>query len=603
MGSQQQPNETLQRLVDDYQRVNRNTIHLDGDITLPAPSEEQKRNHVRQRSITKRKRNSIYQDYSLNLPVEIEGSKESPPENINQQEFTHCKPVHTELRGPLLECLDIYRGSQDPIPREDTEDHESNGTAVIVLQHNLVSFAGLRNLIFLVLVYNNCDKCLQLAKTFSLMAFWGRVRHSVSLSDDLIYCAITVCVSLMSIVVAFAIEKSAVQAISPSSKLHRMINVVKPEKSLKKKKSITNIQLRQMTNLSNINRISLVTLLLHLANVLIYLIGVNWIVYKAVQNCLIGTVTTLMSVVITLKLISYCLANKELRVLYVKSLNHKSLTSSATLLNTRDTDDKLIYLPRAYDSCQYPKNVSLANILQYSLFPTLVYQPVYPMNWDTKRNYPFVLYKSIEIVALMFAIQYLNNHYALPYFATLLSLLSKNTLTTNTSIQILDISLRLSATSILMWIIVYYSFFHDVLSIIAELTRFGDRDFYYNWWNSETIANYWAHWNKPLNKFMRRHLSFLDNNSMFFVFAIIAELVVAVPTHNFAGLAFISIIMQIIWIRSSEMMYSHSRNGRRLSFTGNCIFWFNLFLGHPLFFLFYYLSWYFKNSYLQGHSI
>ena len=41
----------------------------------------------------------------------------------------------------------------------------------------------------------------------------------------------------------------------------------------------------------------------------------------------------------------------------------------------------------------------------------------------------------------------------------------------------------------------FYAFFHCALYLLAELTRFGDRQFYKDWWNSSFIDEYWRTWN------------------------------------------------------------------------------------------------------------
>lgn len=46
-----------------------------------------------------------------------------------------------------------------------------------------------------------------------------------------------------------------------------------------------------------------------------------------------------------------------------------------------------------------------------------------------------------------------------------------------------------------MWLIMFYAFFHCALNLFAEITRFGDRQFYKDWWNCSFIDEYWRTWN------------------------------------------------------------------------------------------------------------
>ena len=39
-----------------------------------------------------------------------------------------------------------------------------------------------------------------------------------------------------------------------------------------------------------------------------------------------------------------------------------------------------------------------------------------------------------------------------------------------------------------IWLLMFYCFFHLWLNILAELLRFGDRAFYKDWWNAESLG-------------------------------------------------------------------------------------------------------------------
>uniref|UniRef100_A0A4W5K853 Uncharacterized protein n=1 Tax=Hucho hucho TaxID=62062 RepID=A0A4W5K853_9TELE len=65
--------------------------------------------------------------------------------------------------------------------------------------------------------------------------------------------------------------------------------------------------------------------------------------------------------------------------------------------------------------------------------------------------------------------------------------------------------LRLAVPNHLLWLIFFYWFFHSSLNFIAELLQFGDREFYRDWWNSETITYFWQNWNIPVHKWCLRH--------------------------------------------------------------------------------------------------
>jgi len=50
-----------------------------------------------------------------------------------------------------------------------------------------------------------------------------------------------------------------------------------------------------------------------------------------------------------------------------------------------------------------------------------------------------------------------------------------------------------------IWLLMFYAMFHSWLNFTAELLRFGDRLFYKDWWNAETLDMYWRNWNLPVH--------------------------------------------------------------------------------------------------------
>jgi diacylglycerol O-acyltransferase-1 len=63
--------------------------------------------------------------------------------------------------------------------------------------------------------------------------------------------------------------------------------------------------------------------------------------------------------------------------------------------------------------------------------------------------------------------------------------------------------------------------------------------------NSESLGVYWRTWNKPVYQFFRRHVyspmrsrgwsHMTASTAVFFVSAVLHELLVGVPTHNLIG--------------------------------------------------------------------
>lgn len=62
-------------------------------------------------------------------------------------------------------------------------------------------------------------------------------------------------------------------------------------------------------------------------------------------------------------------------------------------------------------------------------------------------------------------------------------------------IMILERIMKLAIPNVYGWILLFYAFFHCWMNFLAELTRFSDRNFYKDWWNSKYLDEYWRTWN------------------------------------------------------------------------------------------------------------
>jgi len=105
--------------------------------------------------------------------------------------------------------------------------------------------------------------------------------------------------------------------------------------------------------------------------------------------------------------------------------------------------------------------------------------------------------------------------------------------------------MKLSTISLVIWLAGFFALFQSFLNILAEVTTFGDRNFYDDWWNSPSVGTYWRTWNKPVYQFMKRHVfsplvgrgwsPYSASVAVFTFSAILHELMVGVPTHNMIG--------------------------------------------------------------------
>lgn len=242
------------------------------------------------------------------------------------------------------------------------------------------------------------------------------------------------------------------------------------------------------------------------------------VVYFYIHHPGIGTLCELHAVIVWLKTCSYAMTNRDLR--------HAMLSTSEEPL------------PELYRSCPYPRNLTLENLAYFWWAPTLVYQPVYPRTASIRWS--FLVFRAIEVIGLSIAIWIASAQYAVPLLRNSLPIISDLDIP-----QILERLMKLSSISLFCWLAGFYAIFQSSLNFLAELLRFGDRDFYGDWWNSPNLRIYWKSWNKPVYSFMKRHVysplvgrgcpPLLAQIIVFIFSAALHEILVGVPTHNIIG--------------------------------------------------------------------
>lgn len=57
-----------------------------------------------------------------------------------------------------------------------------------------------------------------------------------------------------------------------------------------------------------------------------------------------------------------------------------------------------------------------------------------------------------------------------------------------------------------MWLVMFYAAFQSSLNLSAEVLRFADRRFYDDWWNCNSIGDFWRRWNVPVHTWCLRHI-------------------------------------------------------------------------------------------------
>lgn len=200
----------------------------------------------------------------------------------------------------------------------------------------------------------------------------------------------------------------------------------------------------------------------HGVNATLALLITTVTVYTSVHHPLIGTISEAHAIVVWLKICSYTFTNRDLRYALLKP-------------------EAAASLPRLYADCPYPTNITIGNLNYFWWAPTLVYQPVYPRS--EKIRWTYVVKRLAEGLILAIFIWVASAQYAAPLLHNSLSHISSLDMA-----GIVERLMKLSTISLVVWLAGFFAIFQSLLNALAEVMRFGDREFYTDWWNSPRYA-------------------------------------------------------------------------------------------------------------------
>ncbi|GAM19405.1 hypothetical protein SAMD00019534_025800 [Acytostelium subglobosum LB1] len=303
----------------------------------------------------------------------------------------------------------------------------------------------------------------------------------------------------------------------------------------------------------------------------------SWSIIEFSPNPASGIIVMILVCCVSMKLISYHYENNKQRHMHLGSLKF---------------DDKA-------DKSVYPNNLSFGGVYWFMLVPTLVYQLSYPRSPRIRKS--FLLRRMTEAVFLSALIFWMVEQYMVPLVENSVRPMEQNDL-----VRIIERIMKLSLPNLYVWLLGFYVFFHLYLNICAEITRFGDREFYRDWWNSTGLDYFWRTWNMPVHHWMvvliytpmrRRGWSRNWGYFMcFFVSAIFHELVISIPFHSLKMWGFLGIMSQMVLIALTK----NAMSGKNI---GNIIFWFSIVLGQPLIVLLYYRNFIVEHPHLYPKTL
>ncbi|KFH41980.1 sterol O-acyltransferase-like protein [Hapsidospora chrysogenum ATCC 11550] len=236
----------------------------------------------------------------------------------------------------------------------------------------------------------------------------------------------------------------------------------------------------------------------------------------------------------------------------------------------------------------YPRNLTWSNYLDYLLCPTLCYELEYPR--VDRINWTSLISKIIATFGCIFLLTVVSEDFILPVLTDAAQRLHPPRAISPQPPPLAE-SLLILAESIswllfpfmLTFLLVFLVIFEYVLGAFAEITRFADRHFYSDWWNSTDWMEFSREWNVPVYSFLRRHVYSASRPHIgkspatvitFLISAVGHEIVMACITKKIRGYGF---VCQMLQLPIFVMQRTRWVRGRQT--LNNVFFWASMIMG------------------------
>uniref|UniRef100_A0A7N6F681 O-acyltransferase n=1 Tax=Anabas testudineus TaxID=64144 RepID=A0A7N6F681_ANATE len=266
-----------------------------------------------------------------------------------------------------------------------------------------------------------------------------------------------------------------------------------------------------------------------------------------------------------LKLYSYQDTNRWCRE--IRQAKAKRLTRSYSCPSVAQSNGSAVHT-----NVSYPGNLTHRNMYYFLLAPTLCYQLNFPRSSRIRKRF---------LMRRLFEMRNSATESKCRVFQWMVP-------TIQNSMKPFQVPNHL------IWLIFFYWFFHSSMNFLAELLQFGDRGFYRDWWNSESVTYFWANWNIPVHKWCLRHFykpmlgkgfsKLQAQIAVFLVSAFFHEYLVSVPLKMFRMWAFMGMMAQVplAWFVGRFLTGNY----------GNAAVWLSLIIGQPVAVLMYVHDYY-----------
>jgi len=255
---------------------------------------------------------------------------------------------------------------------------------------------------------------------------------------------------------------------------------------------------------------------------------------------------------------SYFLVNLDYKEEYIESLS----TSTP---------------PNAAENLSYPNNLTFLNFSYFLTAPTLVYQDSYPKSDSFKLSY--FLNKFFSALVCLTMMFYIYTESVQPSLELI------------NSTSFLEMLLSIYGSFLALTFLFFFMTFECLCPAYAELTRFGDRLFYDDFWNSTDQEEFSRKWNRVVHNYLFKHVysplikkyNFSKTASKwltYFYSAVLHEYLLIMVLWVFSPFMTCLMMFQIPYIEFTKKTVSGT-------VYGNYLFWVGPILGVPFIFVYY----------------
>ncbi|RDL41116.1 O-acyltransferase [Venustampulla echinocandica] len=244
-------------------------------------------------------------------------------------------------------------------------------------------------------------------------------------------------------------------------------------------------------------------------------------------------------------------------------------------------EDLALELISPMGNITYPKNLTWSNYVDYLCCPTLCYELEYPRTsgivWSQLG------YKILAVFGVIFLLTITSEEFIVPVLAEAATRLEMVDSFSETALILAESISMLLFPFMVIFLLVFLVIFEYVLGAFAEITRFADRRFYSDWWNSTDWLEFSREWNIPVHHFFRRHVYSASRPHIgrpmatlitFLISAIGHEIVMACITKKIRGYGFLAQMSQlpIVMLQRTKWV-----KGKKV--LNNVCFWCSMILG------------------------